>query len=543
MLHSLLIAADASAYEVPGLFWTWPFVAILLAIAILPLLGKTHEWWEHNSSKLLVAAILAVVTLGYYYARGYGVPVHADSNSHAAPAHADPGDHAEPTMHDDAPAPDEPQAPQTPPAAEHAQPEATAPAEPDHAEPAAPGHTGGDDAPEEALGGAHTTHTSQPGFGTVAAVLKHAVLDEYVPFIVLLFALYVIAGGIVVRGDIQATPTVNTTIIALGGLLASFIGTTGASMVLIRLLLKTNMERHKVVHTVIFFIFIVSNIGGSLLPVGDPPLFLGYLRGVPFLWTLNLWLEWLTTLGILLVIYFVWDTWAYRHEAARDIREDITHIEPIHVAGLINLIWMFGVVLAVATLDPAKPFPGTDWHPPMFLREGLQLLMVGLSLWTTRAGLRAENKFNYTAIGEVACLFIGIFITMQVPLEILHAKGAQLGLDQPWHFFWMTGILSSFLDNAPTYVVFFETATTLPESAHMLPLIGGGHIDTHLLVAISCGAVFMGANSYIGNGPNFMVKAIAEEAGVKMPSFFGYMAYSAAILIPVFILLTLIFFR
>jgi Na+/H+ antiporter NhaD/arsenite permease-like protein len=378
-------------------------------------------------------------------------------------------------------------------------------------------------------------------------VLDHAVLAEYVPFLTLLFALYVIAGGIVVRGDIQATPLTNTTIIAIGGLLASFIGTTGAAMVLIRLLLKTNLERKHKIHTVVFFIFIVANIGGSLLPIGDPPLFLGYLRGVSFFWTLNLYKHWMFMVALLLVIYWAWDTWAYRHEAPRDIRKDETQIEPLRVAGTINFIWILGVVAAVATLDPSKPFPGTEWRPFPYLREGVQLAMVVLSLITTRAGLRQENQFNYVAIGEVACLFIGIFITMQVPIEILQAAGpkmAEAGFAKPWQFFWATGVLSSFLDNAPTYVVYFETATTLPmDSVHAVALgETGRHIDFKLLVAISCGAVFMGANSYIGNGPNFMVKTIAEQSGLRMPSFFGYMGYSLLILVPVFILLTFVFF-
>ncbi|RMF77195.1 MAG: sodium:proton antiporter, partial [Planctomycetota bacterium] len=404
----------------------------------------------------------------------------------------------------------------------------------------------GGPAPSEGVGAAaeHAEpHLTEPGFKTVLAVLDHAVLAEYIPFLTLLFSLYVIAGGIVVRGDIRATPLANTTILAIGGALASFIGTTGASMLLIRLLLKTNAERKRVVHTVVFFIFIVSNIGGTLLPIGDPPLFLGYLRGVPFLWTLRLVVEWATVLGILLVVYYVWDLWAYRHESPEALQADVTHIEPLRVAGTINFLWLVGVVIAVATLDPSKAFPGTNWHAFPYMREIVQLAFVGISLWTTAPGLRKENQFNYTAILEVACLFIGIFITMQVPIEILRTHGAQLGLHAPWHFFWATGVLSSFLDNAPTYVVFFETASTLPHvPGGMITLIDGAMLREDLLVAISCGAVFMGANTYIGNGPNFMVKTIAEQAGVRMPSFFGYMLYSGMILIPIFIVLTFVFF-
>ncbi len=552
-----MLAAD----HIPHLFWAWPFVAILLAIAILPLVQKTHHWWEENRNKLLVSVVLAAATLLYYGFRGYGVEVHhapaagddaahvehadpahdASDAAHAAAddAHADAGSDPRDDAHSDDDAPsdhdDDP----------HAGDDADA--HDDHAGEPEPedvaGHADASHADDghgdDGHAGAH--HRSAPGWPTVMAVLDHAVRAEYIPFLTLLFALYVIAGGIVVRGDIEATPLTNTMILGIGGLLASFIGTTGASMVLIRLLLKTNVERKKVVHTVVFFIFIVSNIGGTLLPIGDPPLFLGYLRGVPFLWTFGLWKEWAFLLVVLLAMYYVIDLLAYRSESLADLKRDETHIEPLRLAGTLNILWLLGVVFAVATLDPAKAFPGTSWHPPEFMREGVQLAFVGLSLVLTPGLLRKENQFNYVAIGEVACLFIGIFITMQVPIEILNARGAQLGLSEPWHFFWATGILSSFLDNAPTYVVFFETAKTLPPTEQMMSLLTGA-VDVKLLAAISCGAVFMGANSYIGNGPNFMVKTIAEQSGVKMPSFFGYMGYSAAILIPVFIVLTLIFF-
>jgi Na+/H+ antiporter NhaD/arsenite permease-like protein len=516
----------------PGYFWVWPFAAILLAIAILPLLRRTHHWWEHNSSKLLIASILAIITLFYYGFRGYGVEMHGhadDDGAHAAEVEAEQLETIE-----------------SPGAAPHGEPPPPGeahPADPHGADHEAEPHGDHDAA---AAHDAHHVEYSAPGWETVMAVLDHAVLKEYIPFIVLLFSLYVIAGGIVVRGDVEATPVANTSIIGLGGLLASFIGTTGAAMVLIRFLLKTNSERKRKVHTVVFFIFIAANIGGTLLPIGDPPLFLGYLRGVDFFWTLGLWGYWAFLLGVVLAIYFAWDTVAYRHETKQALQLDRTQKQPIRAVGLVNCLWLLGVVAAVATLDPSKPFPGTDWHAPPYLREGVQLLMAGLSWVTTSLALRRENQFNFVAIGEVACLFIGIFITMQVPIEILNAQGAELGLNAPWHFFWATGILSSFLDNAPTYVVYFATAGTLtPEG---MPLMDGvqtatGTIPIPLLVAISCGAVFMGANTYIGNGPNFMVKAIAEQSGVKMPSFFGYMVYSTIVLIPVFILMTLLFFR
>ena len=373
--------------------------------------------------------------------------------------------------------------------------------------------------------------------------MEHAIPGEYVPFMVLLFSLYVISGGINISGDLKATPMTNTTFLAIGTLIASFVGTTGASMLLIRPVLQTNAERKWRVHTVIFFIFLVSNVGGSLLPIGDPPLFLGYLKGVPFLWTFNLFLEWLVLSIVLLVVYFIWDSFVYRREDKTDLVKDDQVRKPLRLTGWINFPLLGLVVLCVALLDPSKPIPGTDYHPFMFLRELLMLGLAGLSLLLTRDGIREANRFNYFAIIEVAVIFIGIFITMQVPLEVLKLKGAELGLTEPWHYFWATGILSSFLDNAPTYLVFFQTAESLSQEPGdgILTLMGGEFIRHDLLVAISLGAVFMGANTYIGNGPNFMVKAIAEQEGVRMPSFFGYMAYSCLILLPLFVLVTLIF--
>jgi Na+/H+ antiporter NhaD/arsenite permease-like protein len=395
-------------------------------------------------------------------------------------------------------------------------------------------------------GGIHIGgHELAPGLPTVMAILQHSVLGEYVPFISLLLSLYVIAGGVRIKGDIPAHPITNTGILAVGGLIASLIGTTGASMLLIRPLLNTNSERTRVTHTVVFFIFIVSNIGGTLLPIGDPPLFLGYLRGVPFLWTLVLWKEWAFCLGALLIIYLIWDSIAYRCEPRRAIRLDEKQVEKIKVAGTINFLWLAAVVFVTGTMDPSKPFLHSGWTPPVFLRELIQLLLTGASLASTPDGLRKSIGFSYEAIIEVACLFLGIFIAMQVPIEILHAKGASLGLHHPTGFFWATGLLSSLLDNAPTYVVFFETANSMTHApgAGISQLIGGDYIRQDLLVAISLGAVFMGANTYIGNGPNFMVKSIAERAGVKMPSFFHYMIYSGLVLIPLFVAITFIFLR
>jgi Na+/H+ antiporter NhaD/arsenite permease-like protein len=378
--------------------------------------------------------------------------------------------------------------------------------------------------------------------GFIKAVLGNAILQEYVPFIVLLFSLYTIAGGIRISGDLVATPTDNAAIMAVGGLLASLIGTTGAAMLLIRLLLETNSERKRVAHTVVFFIFIVCNCGGCLLPIGDPPLFLGYLQGVDFTWTLTLWPEWLFVNSALLTVYWLLDRFYHHpHESKRDIQLDVTRTSRVRLHGLgINGALLVGVVLAIAFLDPSKTIPGTNWHPWMYLREAVQLGLVASSLLLGRKQPRIDNNFNYDAIIEVAALFIGIFICMQPALQILGANGAYL-VERftmgPAKFFWATGALSSFLDNAPTYLVFFQTAYDPDYSAG--PTAG---VPPLILTGISLGAVFMGAMTYIGNGPNFMVKAIAEKSGVKMPSFFGYMVYSVAILLPILALMNWLYF-
>lgn len=378
---------------------------------------------------------------------------------------------------------------------------------------------------------------SGPNYAVTWAVLVNALVGEYLPFIVLLFTLYTISGGIRIAGDLPAHPLTNSVFLAVGALLASFIGTTGAAMLLIRPLLETNRERKRVVHTVVFFIFVVCNCGGCLLPLGDPPLFLGYLRGVSFLWTLSLWPAWLLVNGVLIAIYYVYDRfWHYPHETRSDIVRDEKLQHRLRIAGLWpNAILLGGVVVSVALLDPGQPLPGTEWHPWVFLREAVQLGLVGLSLLLGHETVRRANSFNYSAIIEVAALFLGIFIAMQPPLEILHVKGPSLGLHAPGQFFWATGSLSSVLDNAPTYVVFFETARTLGGQNLMPP---GNGVDVALLAALSLGAVFMGSMTYIGNGPNFMVKAIAEQSGVRMPSFFGYMVYSFLFLLPLFFVVT-----
>ena len=393
--------------------------------------------------------------------------------------------------------------------------------------------------PIEAHWPAH--HIVEPSRGIiqwdfVRTILANAILSEYIPFIVLLFSLFTISGGIRITGDLQAHPLINASFLAAGGLLASFIGTTGAAMLLIRVLLETNSERKHVVHTVVFFIFIVCNCGGCLLPIGDPPLFLGYLQGVPFLWTMVLWREWLFVNGLLLVVYALVDEfWFYRHEKPADLRRDMTQLRRLRFSGWkLNVPLLVGVVLAVALLDPSKPVPGTTWHPWLYLREIVQFALVAASLWFGSQKLRNANRFNYHAIGEVAALFSGIFITMQPALQILGVRGDELGISSPAQYFWVTGALSSMLDNAPTYLVFFKAAQAMPAEPGATLVAG---VEEVRLIGISLGAVFMGAMTYIGNGPNFMVRAIAEKSGVKMPSFFGYMVYSCIILLPLFALM------
>lgn len=354
----------------------------------------------------------------------------------------------------------------------------------------------------------------------------HSITDtahDYISFMVLLGSLFVISGGVLMDGDLEATPSVNTAFLGLGSLLASFVGTTGASMLLIRALLHTNSERRHVVHTVVFFIFLVSNIGGCLTPLGDPPLFLGYLEGVPFTWTFRLAPAWLVTTGALLVIYFIWDTRVHRNEPPWSLSADRARRKPLRVIGKENLLLLGGVVLAAAFL--ARPW-----------REIAMIALSVVSMVRTPGHLRHANHFSFHPILEVAAIFAGIFATMNPALDLLREHGTALGVREPWHFFWATGTLSSFLDNAPTYLTFLA----LGQGQHLPADVVG--VPHSILTAISLGAVFMGANTYIGNGPNFMVRSIAESRGVRMPSFGGYMLYSGGILIPVFLIVTLIFF-
>ncbi len=370
------------------------------------------------------------------------------------------------------------------------------------------------------------------------APIEHAA-EEYFAFIVLLGSLFIISGGILVEGDIRATPLVNTGFLALGALLASFMGTTGASMLLIRPLLRTNSERQFTIHTPIFFIFIVSNVGGVLTPLGDPPLFMGYLRGVPFEWTFGLWKEWLFVSAALLAIYFVLDSRAYAKESRSALQKDITQIEPLQVRGGLNLLWLLGIVLAVAFIN--EKYIGEVAH--FFTREWVMIGLAALSWFLTPKLLREKQAFSFGPITEVAVLFVGIFITMIPALILLEENGAQLGLTTPWHFFWATGFLSSFLDNAPTYLTFFSLAQgASAELGALYPAVEMvQQIPVNILTGVALGAVFMGAMTYIGNGPNFMVKAIAEENGIKMPSFGGYVKWSVAVLLPLWVAVTVLF--
>ena len=470
-------AADHSSHLELPLWAGTPFVLMLLAIALFPVLAP--KFWERNRRKAVSAAILAAPVAIYLLC--LGPDVGSSSESHWIRE-----------LWESLPSP-------------------------------------------------------------INAVLSRAgthvlisALAEYLSFIILLASLYTISGGIVLTGDIRARPITNTAILAFGAVLANVIGTTGASMLLIRPLLQINSERRQTRHLPVFFIFVVSNLGGLLLPLGDPPLFLGFLQGVRFAWTLSLWPQWLFANGIVLAVFFVWDTMAYRRESPEDILADETHIEPLRVRGLINIVFLLGVLVAVAFQSVELAGGCREWIsqfvecPTLHIyRPWGELLMISMAVcsWlATPRALRQANAFTWNAIIEVAILFAGIFVTMIPALAWLGQHGPELGITKPWQYFWLSGGLSSFLDNAPTYLTFATLAAGPHDFAWLMdhkPL---------LLAAVSTGSVFMGANSYIGNGPNFMVKAIADEAGVKTPSFFGYMMYSGLILIPVFLLVTLLFF-
>lgn len=390
--------------------------------------------------------------------------------------------------------------------------------------------------------------------GAALYEILHIILADYVPFIILLWSLYTVSGGILLRGTLRGTPLVNVSILIIGTLLASWMGTTGAAMLLIRPFLRANNYRKNRTFMVVFFIFLVANVGGSLTPLGDPPLFLGFLHGVSFFWTFKIMPHMLLVAIILLVIYFILDSYHYRKEAVCPPEaEDVD--QPLKLEGIRNFIFLAGIVGAVLmsgivdwgevnTLGIHRAVQ--DW-----VRDGLLILMGVLSLVTTPMQIRDDNDFTWFPIIEVAYLFIGIFVTMIPCLLILKAgsEGALAflvnGVTQPVHYFWVTGMLSSFLDNAPTYLTFFNSALGAfypgASEAQAVPLLMTE--NAIFLKAISAGAVFFGACSYIGNAPNFMVRSISEEAGTPMPSFFGYIIkYSLIYLIPTFVIVTLVFF-
>lgn len=392
--------------------------------------------------------------------------------------------------------------------------------------------------------------------GGMTAELEHQLFFDYIPFIVLLLSLFVITGGIHMSGDIKAKPIINTGFLAAGWVLASIMGTTGAAMLLIRPVITTNQQRKYTVHTILFFIALVANCGGLLTPLGDPPLFMLFLRGASFTWFLKLLPEWLFVGGLLLIIYFCVDTYFYKKEHWTALSADAREQEPIRFKGKINFLYLIGVVLSVALINEGMiPQMGEEgahlWLK--YLREIVLLSLTFLSLYTTKHEVRYDlNKYSWAPIVEVAVLFLGIFTTMTPALAYLKAHAADLGFNAPWQFYYASGALSSFLDNTPTAVAFHGVASGLPESlaAAQAGIVDGPFEDTSfvagipeiLLKAISLGAVMFGAMTYIGNGPNFMVKAIAEENGIKMPSFFGYMIkFSLIVLLPIYILVQLIF--
>ncbi len=429
-----------------------PFVALLLAIALLPL--SIPEWWDHNRNKGIVAAACAVPVVVYLIALW--------------------------------------------------------------------GHAG-------------------------LAELLHTTRD-YCSFLVLLASLFVITSGIHVRGSLSGTPLMNSALLLIGAACASVIGTTGASVLFIRPLLRANESRRARAHLVVFFIFMVSNCGGLLTPLGDPPLFLGFLNGVPFQWTLRLWPEWLMVNGILLVVAHVWDQVVLdREERERpgSQLEELMEHQPLRIDGVRNLFFLGAIIVIVYASGRGIGLGGRPW--PFGWQEGLMAAAALASYFSTPDEYHVQNRFSFGPIIEVAVLFAGIFVTMGPALLILNARGGELGLRQPWQLFWASGGLSSFLDNAPTYLTFAATAAGLKgvaaEGRYLAEFLGLGPDAEAMLRAISVGSVCMGANSYIGNGPNFMVKAIAEHHGVRMPSFFGYMAYSVGILVPIFIAMTFLFVR
>jgi Na+/H+ antiporter NhaD/arsenite permease-like protein len=385
------------------------------------------------------------------------------------------------------------------------------------------------------------------GGPTMFAALIHAMLAEYLSFIILLFALYTVAGGIVISGDIRGTPWNNTVILALGTVMASIVGTTGAAMILIRPLIRANVARRHNVHVMVFFVILVANVGGALSPLGDPPLFIGFLNGVDFFWTArNLWIQTAVVAGLLLVMFAGFDLWRFRSEA---VDQRVAMLSPVRIRGLVNVVLIaaiIGCILLSAKWRPgvAVDILGTRLELQNLVRDGLLVAIALLSMWWTRGEHREANGFTWEPIREVAKLFAGIFIVLIPVLAaldagptgffawLLSAVTERDGTPHEVAYFWYAGLMSAFLDNAPTYLLFFKLAGG--NAQQLMGELSG------TLAAISMGAVYMGALTYIGNAPNFMVAAIAIESGIEMPSFFGYLLRAAAILVPLFLLLTLL---
>ena len=420
-----------------------PFIVMLLCIAVLPLLPKIGEWWEHNLHKLYVSLILGVPV-------GIWLCVHGMSHE-----------------------------------------------------------------------------------------LIHQMIFDYVPFILLLMALFVTTGGICIKGDLVAKPLTNTIILGIGWLLASFMGTTGAAMLLIRLVLQTISQRKYKMHTVLFFIAIVANCGGLLSPLGDPPLFLLFQKGASFGWWMqNMFLEWLVTGVLLLLVYFLVDTYFYRKEPKENLAADEAQKVSLQFSGLINIVWLLCIIASTMFINKTYiPAMGAE-HAPWYLkllREWVFIAIIAVSWLTTKKKARTDNNYSWVPILEVACVFVGIFATMTPALMYLEQmkETIQAFISQPWQYVYCTGLLSAFLDNAPTAMVF----NSMAPNGDIIGLAADP-----FLKAISMGAVFFGALTYIGNGPNFMVKSIAEQEGIKMPSFFGYMIkFSLVVCLPIYVIVQLLF--
>ena len=399
--------------------------------------------------------------------------------------------------------------------------------------------------------------TAKYGIFTMSETVLECVVNDYLTFIVLLFGLFCVAGNITIDGEFAGSPRINTALFVFGTLLSSVIGTTGSSMLLVRPFIKMNSWRKRKSHIMIFFIFLISNMGGCLTPIGDPPLLMGFMRGVPFFWSMKLFHILVFNMVILLFVFYHLDMRSYKRDIAEGRKPDISKPgTEFKIDGLHNIIFLVMIVVGVilSGMLPSMPafqdaagnvrgihlFGEVTLTFPALIEIVIILLAAFLSFKTTDKQIRIRNHFTWGAIQEVAVLFIGIFITMQPALMLLKAVGPNLGITEPYQMFWATGALSSFLDNTPTYLVFLTTAGTLGFTSGIATTLGT--VPVKLLSAISCGAVFMGANTYIGNAPNFMVKTLSDENGINMPSFFGYMAWSICFLVPVFIIDMLVFF-